>query len=83
MIKLGKHYRSLERIANGIFWGYLPKVGDNGLAIYPSRRSGNWSFSLPKGIIQGDCWFQVINPNGEWEWSHGIVQANGTITQIG
>ena len=71
-----------EKIANGAYYGYLPKVGGKGLAIFSNRWIDGWHIKLPK-LTPGDYWYQEINEKFGWQWNHGIVNSRGEITQIG
>jgi len=72
-----------EVIAKGISYGIAPKIGDNALIISTMLRVSDWQFNLSRANLdKGEYWFQCVS-NGEFIWSHGIVNESGKILQIG
>ena len=74
-----------EVLGDGVCYGYLPKIGSNGLMIIRKLYDGKWHFNFsPKvqGMISDSQWFQTWDGK-DWEWFHGSVDKNGKITQIG
>lgn len=86
MVKIGEH--EYEVLGNGVSYGYLPKVGSDGLLIIRKLYDGKWDFNFPKDIkdilrnTDQTYWFQTWNGT-ELEWFHGCVNSEGHITQIG
>jgi hypothetical protein len=81
----------MEKVARGIWYGVAPKIGSNALIIDVSHRSGAWEFDYQVAMAfreltgedgDGDMWFQCVE-DGQWVWSHGLVDSTGRITQIG
>lgn len=75
----------MEKLGPGVWWGHCPKIGEDALVIQDAHRIGDWKFSRFVGecVGQGESWFQCVDKHGQWVWSHGLVDAKGTITQIG
>jgi hypothetical protein len=85
MIKI--HDYSYELIGNGVAYGYLPKPMEKGLLIIEKLYDGKWNFKFDSDVKNfigpnGDISFQVWDGK-DYKWFHGLVQANGKITQIG
>lgn len=84
MIKILGH--DYDVIDNGVCYGYLPKIGDNGLLIINKLYDGKWRFALSgkvKNWMDNEpIWFQTWNGK-DYEWFHGVMDATGKITQIG
>lgn len=76
---------AVEKLGRGAYWGYLPKVGDPGIILRPRHVAGPWKFDV-RGIKlhAGDYWFQMKDAEGNWQWSHGIVEVpSGKVKQFG
>ena len=76
-----------EVLGNGVSYGYLPKVGQDGLLIIRKLYDGKWDFRFPPEVlaileINETYWFQTWDGN-TYEWFHGLVDRKGHITQIG
>ena len=82
----------MKKIGPGLWWGHCPKIGEDALVIQDAHRTGDWTFSRRvaeqvafecDGFTRQELWFQMVDKDGQWLWSHGIVNARGRITQIG
>lgn len=73
----------MQKIAKDIYFGFSPKIGDKALIISSRRRTGNWKFNFSRvKLAPGKYWFQTFT-DGQFDWSHGIVDHTGKIIQIG
>jgi hypothetical protein len=87
----------MEKLGRGVWYGVAPKIGSNAVIIDISHREGSWQFSYIVALCVAEVlgehvktwdgeletvWFQCVD-RGEWVWSHGLVDSNGKITQIG
>ena len=86
MVKIGEH--EYEVLGNGVSYGYLPKVGEDGLLIVRKLYNGKWDFNFDDTLrslladIGHEFWFQTWDGT-ELEWFHGVMDNKGHITQIG
>ncbi len=81
----------MEKLGVGVWWGTHPKIGEDGVIIHIAHRTGNWRWSrhvadVMKERVGGEAWFGVVSGrpgHRKFEWSHGMVDVTGKITQIG